>query len=260
MTHNPLLSTVRALRLVLHLIIGLLLALAVLLLRSRVPRDRLSRWWLSVLLDVFNIEVDVRGTPSAQAPILVANHISWLDIPVIAAQQQTRFVAKSDIRDWPIVGWLTTAAGSFYIRRGGNVTAALQSRIEPFLNDGGRLLFFPEGTTTDGREVGRFHARLFGLATETGKSIQPVALRYGKGANGTAVAPYVGDDALFWHILRLLREPVLRVEIDYCSPISIGNRDRKTLAGLAQAQIQAVVEADSTIKATPVAARLSALA
>jgi len=258
---NPtLLSTVRALRLVLHLAVGLLLALAVLLLRSRIPRDRLSRWWLSVLLDVFNVEVDVRGTPSAQASILVANHISWLDIPVIAAQEQTRFVAKSDIRDWPIVGWLTTAAGSFYIRRGGNVTAALQSRIEPYLNNGGRLLFFPEGTTTDGHDVGRFHARLFGLATETGRSIQPIALRYGKGVDGSAVAPYVGDDTLFWHILRLLREPVLRVEVDYCSPISIGNRDRKTLAGLAQAQIQAVVERDSAIGVTPIAARVGALA
>lgn len=244
MKNGALLFSVRALRLVLHLAIGLVLAGFVLATRHRVRIEPLAQWWLSVLLDVFNIRVCVHGAASPNAQILVANHISWLDIPVIAAQGEIRFVAKSDIARWPIVGWLTTAAGTFYIRRGGGVTGAVRKRIEPYLRRHGRVLFFPEGTTTDGLGVGRFHARLFAMATETGRTVQPVALRYGRAADGTRVAPYIDDDVLFWHILRLLHEPELVVEMHYCAPIAVAGRDRKALALATEQAVREVLGSD----------------
>jgi 1-acyl-sn-glycerol-3-phosphate acyltransferase len=232
----------KSLRLLLHIATGLLLALAVGLdFGDKLPRERLTSWWNQRLLAILNIRLKVRGSGVSGSRVLVANHISWLDIPVIASLEATRFVAKSEIRHWPVAGWLAQAAGAFFIRRGPGGAKPLLENLRPHLRAGGSFVFFPEGTTTAGASVLRFHPRLFQAALEAGCPVQPMALRYGFNDEGIDIAPFVGDDDLVSHILRVLQTRELRVEITYCPVISPLGHDRDSIALLAHHQIRCAI-------------------
>lgn len=237
---NALLPWLRGLRLVIHLLVGLTLAAAVGLSFGKLQPEPLIRWWSEILLEIFDIRLAVHGRGLAGQRVLVANHISWLDIPVIGALEATRFVAKSEIRDWPIAGWLARAAGTFFIQRGKGGARPLLERAAPHLAAGGSFVFFPEGTTTDGRQVLRFHPRLFAAAADNGVPVQPIALRY-----SGEVAPFIGEDDLVSHILRLLKQPRLTVEVSYCVPLS--GLQRETLATHAEQVIRAAAVRESPI-------------
>ena len=179
------------------LFIGLAMALLVTLdFPERLDRLKLAGWWHRRLLALLGLRVRVSGTPVVGAHLSVANHVSWLDIPLMGAVEPLRFVAKSEIRQWPLAGWLATAAGSFYIRRGKGGARPMLDRLSVYLRNGGAVVLFPEGTTTDGRQVLPFHARLFGAAIEAHCPVQPVARRYHPTADGRHVAPFIGDDDL----------------------------------------------------------------
>ena len=224
----------------LHVGIGLLLALAVNLdFTRRLQPERLGQWWWGVLLDIFNLHLTVHGAQIKGARLTVANHVSWLDIPLIGASELTRFVSKSDVQHWPIAGWLANAGGTFYIRRGKGGARPLLDRLIPHLANGGSVVVFPEGTTTDGTQVLDFHARLFAAATESGAPVQTIAIRYSLDEQGAAVAPFIGDDDLLSHILRLLRTPRLHAEICYGAPLR--GTDRDALALAAQEQVRRVL-------------------
>ena len=236
----------RALHLLVHLLVGLVIAVALQCSFGRLRPEPLARWWSARLLAVFNISLRCRGSALGRARLSVANHISWLDIPLISASQDTRFVSKSEVRDWPVAGWLANAAGSFYIRRGRGGAAPLLKRLCPHLERGGSVVIFPEGTTTAGEQPGLFHPRLFAAAIAAECPVQPIAIRYGRASNGEHIAPFIGDTTLAGHILRLLREPALRAEIFYCAPIPSRGLDRNTLAEAARASInQALRNADT---------------
>jgi 1-acyl-sn-glycerol-3-phosphate acyltransferase len=231
-------AVLRAARLLLHILVGLALACAVGLdRRRRLERERLMHWWTSTLLDVLDIELRVAGEPLAGPRLTVANHVSWLDIAVIGACEPTRFLSKSEVKDWPVAGWLAAAAGTFYIRRGKGGSEPLLHKLVPHLRAGGTIVLFPEGTTTDGHSVGTFHSRLFAAAIDSGCPVQPVALRYERNACGEAIAPFIGDDDLFSHVLRVLRNPGLVAQISYGVALSPANRSRDQLADAARASI-----------------------
>jgi len=99
---------------------------------------------------------------------------------------------------------------------------------------------FPEGTISDGEQVLPFHPRLFAAASESSCPVQPVAIRYGRAADGSNIAPFIGDDDLFSHILRLLKEPELLAEVIYCSPVHPQQSLRDPLAEHAR---QSIVDA-----------------
>lgn len=235
-----LIAVVRAVRLIIHLMVGLVIALAIhadrqiAALRRKpewIKPEDFAHWWASVMLDVFNIQYRVRGEPMQGARVTVANHVSWLDIPLIAACEGTRFVSKSEVRDWPVAGMLAEAGGTFYIRRGKGGARPLLDKLKPHLQAQGSIVIFPEGTTTDGNQVKEFHPRLLAAALEAGCPVQPIALRYLPGPDGRNVAPFIGDDDLVSHIWRLLRQPELEAEIIYCAPIMPrGERDALALA------------------------------
>lgn len=223
---------------IVHLGIGLSMATIVSLdFFERLDRARLAGWWHRVLLRILGIRVRRHGQPVASAHLSVANHISWLDISVINASEPVRFVAKSEIRQWPLAGWLATAAGSFYLRRGKGDAPRLVDRVSVYLRNGGSVALFPEGTTTDGSSMLRFHARMFAPAVKARCAVQPIALRY-HAADGRVVAPFVGDDDLLRHVLRVLQVPRLDVELRYCAPIEASGRERSELANAAQAAIE----------------------
>ncbi|MCI0750147.1 MAG: 1-acyl-sn-glycerol-3-phosphate acyltransferase [Nevskiales bacterium] len=181
----------------------------------------------------------------------VANHISWLDIFLIAACEDTRFVAKSDVGHWPLVNLLVNAAGSFYLNRGGNGGRSLLNRLIPHLRRGGSFTVFPEGTTTDGSAVLPFYPRLFGAAIEAHCPVQPVFIHYEPAANGTAVAPFIGDDTLVAHLLRLLRVPELRAELSYAAPLHSHGMDRETLARAARTAIESGLRSRTPVTVEP---------
>lgn len=246
------LALVRGLRLVIHLLVGLgLAALIHLDVTRRLSRERLMHWWCCTVLDVLSIDLRVTGRTHPGARFTVANHVSWIDMMLIGACEPTRFVSKSEVARWPIAGWLANAAGTFYIRRGKGGAAPLIERLIPHLSSGGSVVIFPEGTTTDGQQVKPFFPRLFAAALEAQCPVQPLAIRYLPDAEGQNVAPFIGDDDLFSHILRVLRAPEIRAELVYCAPLLPGERSREQIAVAAQAAVERALGA-------PLRERLSA--
>lgn len=222
--------TLKGLRIVAHLVVGLLLVVLVHVHgRGRFSRESLGTWWNRVLLRILEIKLVVRGTPLPGTRVVVCNHISWIDISLISASEATRFVSKAEVGEWPVAGWLADAAGTFYIRRGAGGTKQLIKAIDEHLGHGS-ITFFPEGTTTDGSTVLKFQPRLFATAIETRRPVQPIAIRYSRAADGTDTAPFIGDDDMVSHIARLLRHGPITAELIYCDPISPEGCDRATLA------------------------------
>lgn len=238
-----------------HLVIGLVLALLVVMgdalgLRRRIPRERLAQWWYRDLLRILRVRVQVRGAPLAGPHLTVANHVSWLDIPVIGAREPTRFVSRHDVKDWPIAGQLADAAGTFYIRRGKGGARPTIDQLAPHLAQGSVALF-PEGTTSDGRSVLTFHARLLEAAVQARCPVQAIALRYARGAGGEPVAPFIGDMTLAGHVLALLREPELHVELVYGEALIVAEGStRDQLAARAQQWVAAVLGAGEWLPGT----------
>ena len=208
-------------------IVGYLLTGSILILGTAVGRrcglrtarfPDLARWWYGRLCHALDLHVQVIGEPAPNA-LLVANHISWLDIPVLGAQGRIDFLSKAEVRNWPLIGWMAEIAGTFFIARGAHQTGILISQIGERLSQGRWVAIFPEGTTTDGSRLRHFHPRLFGAAQLTGVLVQPVALRYGSNAVPDPVAPFVGNDILLFHLLRLTHHPGLEVRIQFLPPL-----------------------------------------
>lgn len=237
----------KAVLLVVHLLLGLLLALAIVALDfggagRRIPRERLARWWHRDLLRILRVRVHLRSAPIRGPRLTVANHVSWLDIPVLGSIEATRFVSRHDVQQWPVAGQLADACGTFYIVRGKGGAGRVAQRLGVHLGQGGNAVLFPEGTTTDGGGVLPFHARLFEAPLAAGASVQPVALRYSLGSDGMALAPFVGDSTLGGHVLRVLANRELHVEVSY-GPALVADADttRDGLAAQAQRWVARVV-------------------
>lgn len=190
--------------------------------------------WAAALLVHAGIRLRVIGQPPQGGPLLlVANHLSWLDIPVLHAVRHCRFVAKSDVQRWPLVGTLAGAAGSLFIERGSRRDALRMVRSMHQAFERQELLaVFPEGSTGDGRTMLPFHANLLQAAVISQTPVQPVGLRFAEPATGvTSLAPgFVGDDTLVASIWRTLRAAPLEAVVHFGAPESAGQRDRRAWA------------------------------
>lgn len=236
---RPLRLAVRAPILVLHIGVGLLLAAMVRLdFTRRLRPEPLAQWWNARLTGILGLHLIVRGTPLKSGHLAVANHVSWLDIPVMCACMGTRFVSKSEVQHWPVAGWLANAAGTFYLRRGKGRCKPLLARLVPHLQGGGSVVIYPEGTTSEGEDLLPFHARLFAAAIEASVPVQPVALYYHRADDGEKLAPFVGDDDLLSHLLRVLKNRALTVELTFCEPIAPFGAQREDLARTAADRIR----------------------
>lgn len=239
---RPLRFVLRAVALILLIGYGLLLALLLKLdFTRKLRREPLGQHWSALLVRLLGIRLRITGTPMHGGGLIVANHVSWLDIPLISASVQTRFVSKSEVQHWPIAGWLADACGTFYLRRGKGGARPLLNKIVPWLRAGGSVTVFPEGTTTDGSNLLPFHPRLLCAAIESSQPVQPVALHYAPNARGEALAPFIGDDDLVSHIVRLLRNRGLEAQLVFCAPISAIGRTREELADATREAIRAML-------------------
>ena len=197
-------------------------------------REMRVQAWALQLLAVWGIHLQVTGQPVSSGPaLIVSNHISWLDILVIHAARYCRFVSKSDIRSWPLVGMLATGAGTLYIERTRRKDALRMVRdMTEAMRDGDVLAVFPEGTTSDGLDLLPFHANLIQSAIDARADVQPMALRFMDAASGqvTTAPCYIGDDTLLGSIWRTLTAPPITAVVNFGVPQAAQGQERRAWA------------------------------
>ena len=204
-------------------------------------RQRLSAWFMRRLSAALPFEVEVLGELPQGTHLWVGNHVSWTDIPLLGQLLPISFLSKAEVRTWPLAGWLAHKAGTLFLRRGSGDSALLARQLQRHLQDGRQVLIFPEGTTTDGQQVRTFHGRLLTGAIAAGVPLQPVAIRYLRDGAADPVAPFIGDDDLLSHLLRLLRSKRASVQIQLLAPIASAGQERNALARQAQRAVQAAL-------------------
>lgn len=209
------------------------------------PEEYLVPWWSRVFLRIFGVAVKVNGTPVPEAALFAANHVSWADIVVLHSQRQMAFVAKREIRFWPVVGWLAARAGTVFHRRGSpSSLARVSRRMSRVLAAGGSVALFPEGRVGDGTRVLPFHARLFRCALDNAAPVQPVALRY-RDENGgiNTYASFRAGEPFVFSLLRLMGRRRTVAELYFCEPLATqGAERRRDLADRARHRIVQVLE------------------
>ncbi len=200
--------------------------------------------WATQMLGAMGIELDHQGQRLPEGPLLlVANHISWLDILVLHASGYCRFISKADVRRWPLIGFMAHGAGTLFIERESRRDAhRVVQHMAERLQAGDVLAVFPEGTTGDGVALKPFHANLIQAAIQAGAPVQPVALRFVDGASGqTSHAPrFIDDDTLVGSVLRTLAARQLRAQVITGEPEHHGGRDRRRWARDLREQVHAL--------------------
>ncbi|MCO7563743.1 1-acyl-sn-glycerol-3-phosphate acyltransferase [Pseudomonas sp. S 311-6] len=233
----------RLARLILVLLLGMLMASVIafgerLGLKASVERrQRWTRRFMQHLVGALPFKVRVVGPLPRQPMLWVSNHVSWTDIPLLGMLTPLSFLSKAEVRHWPLAGWLAEKAGTLFIRRGSGDSQRLARQIGNQLNQRRPLLIFPEGTTTDGRSLRTFHGRLLAAAIDLGTPLQPVAIQYLRDGEPDPVAPFIGDDDLVSHLVRLFSQPRGEVVIQLLQPITSAGKERAALAFQAQQAI-----------------------
>ena len=199
-------------------------------------RNTLLRAWARKLLRIFSIRAIVDAPPgfdlAAGARLYVGNHISWLDIFALQASTAARFVAKSELAAWPVLGRLARNAGTVFIERGKRTdTRRINQILRSHLEAGEVIAVFPEGTTGDGRDVRKFHANLLQPALDAGVEIVPFCVRYlDTAGNYSEATMYIGEMSFIESVARVLREKRLVCELTFFSPLSTAGRSRREVA------------------------------
>lgn len=237
----------RLTRVLLHLVVGLWTCAVVFPFADATGRRWRIRQWSVELLAICRVEVALRNPGNSVAAVralIVANHVSWLDIFVINSIQTCSFVGKSDIRDWPLLGWLCEKGGTIFIARGKqrDVRRIFQGLVAS-IEAGERVAFFPEGTTAAQGALLPFHANLFEAALDAKVPVQPYALRYldAQGALHPA-ADFIGDMTFAQSMIAILQGEPMKAELIQLAPIETAGAHRRQLAATAQALIAEALE------------------
>ena len=207
--------------------------------------DFMIRWWSATLCRIFGMRIQTAGTLRKTPVMLVANHVSWIDIEVLHGVRVFSFVAKAEIAKWPVVGPLARAGGSVFHSRGSHqsredVTLDLARK----LREGRSVALFPEGRTSTGAAVLPFHGRMFQAAIDEKIDIQPAALAYLR--DGQLVNHHVAfaaKESFLGNFWRLLVSPPVEVVVTFGEPIStVAAPGRKEIANRARQDVVAALE------------------
>lgn len=231
---NTINAAVKLARALLHILRGFFTILLVFPGLSEEQRQLRTQVWSLAMLRCIGIELIVKGNPALNGPLLlVANHMSWLDITALHAARFCRFVSKADIKKWPFIGMLASGIGTLFIERESRRDAMrVVQHMTRSLQAGDVLGVFPEGTTSDGASLLPFHANLLQAAIAANAPVQPVALQFIdiKTGQRSAAPCYVGDDTLVGSVWRALTTPNIAVVIHFGEPQLADGRDRRTWA------------------------------
>jgi 1-acyl-sn-glycerol-3-phosphate acyltransferase len=237
---------IRYTRLAIHIVWGLAIAGLVFPRITRAQRARITQRWSAGLLRVLNIALTVHGAelPDATKRVIAANHVSWLDIFVINAAHPALFVAKSEIRDWPVAGWLCEKAGTIFVRRTKRTDAArTNDEIHDALAQGDAIGLFPEGTTTAGDRLHKFHTSLFESAVANRASVSPAAIRYLlPGGERCTEAAYHGDIGFSDSIRQIVSNRTIIAEITFAPAIDAADKSRRDLATEAETAVAVILD------------------
>ncbi|MDD5034197.1 MAG: lysophospholipid acyltransferase family protein [Methylococcaceae bacterium] len=199
----------------------------------------IQRHWCLMTCRILGIRMEILGTPSKEARLWIANHISWLDIIAMGSRLPLTFIAKEEVADWPVMGYLARRIGTLFVRRGDvEQTASIAEQMAWQLRQGKRLMLFPEGTTTTGERVLRFHAKLLQPAQLANVPVQAIALEYQGEAR--SVAPFIGEDDFLPHLLSIFKLERIDLRIHYCQPLPAGLH-RDVLAQTTRKQVVAAL-------------------
>lgn len=215
-------------------------------------RRHIPRLYHRILLRMIGVRVHVRGTPAADRPLLIlANHASWLDIPVVGSLTPLFFVAKSEVAGWPLIGLLAKFQRTVFVdRQRRHATGAVNREIAGRLADGDPVVLFAEGTSSDGNRVLPFRTALVGAAREalaagTEVVVQPLAVSYVRlqglpmGRSHRPVAAWFGDMELAPHLMDVLRHGAIDVEVTFGAPVRLdAAHDRKSVTRESEAIVR----------------------
>ncbi len=245
----------RALRMAWHLARGLAITTLLFPRATTAQRREHVRRWSAELLALLAIESRITGSIVAAEGNLVflANHVSWLDIFVIDAQAPARFIAKSELARWPLVGRLLRDTQTIFLER---ARKADMRRVNAMATDalarGDRLAVFPEGTTTDGTKLLKFHGSLLQPVIDANGRVQPIALRYTYADGRHSLAPeYAGDTSFLRSFWRVCGARAHVVEITALPPVPAAGRSRRELAAFAEDAIRRALAPLPAPQSTP---------
>lgn len=188
--------------------------------RSRpVNRPPFTRGFLAVLCRLLGFRIHIHGHPLEQPALLVSNHVSWTDIAILGSCSPVCFLAKREVRSWPVIGWVAQQIGTVFIERSAGKTAEVRAQIGSLLRQKHQVIIFPEGTTTDGTAVRPFHRPLFAAAIEACVPVQAITLAYRRNGEPDKIVPFVGKDAFESHLFRVLSQRALEVHVIYHPPV-----------------------------------------
>ncbi len=250
-------------RLALFVLLNIVLV-PVYLLAGRRQRVRIQLFYCRQINRMLGLRVRTVGEACSERPVLfVANHVSYLDIPVLGSLIDAVFVAKAEVARWPLFGLLARLTRTAFVERAGGEVMAQRQDLSSRLGDGDSLILFPEGTSTDGAAVRPFKSSLFSIAAPAGGNgmvtVQPVSIAYARYADGTpligahrALYCWFGGATLMPHMLRVFGLKGALVEVRFHPPLRAGDwGDRKDLARRAHALVAAGVDAAQSGDAAP---------
>lgn len=249
---RTLLAPLRLAGMLLLLVTGLAIAAFVFPWRPQTARYRIGRTWSRALMTLCGARVTRVGDlpaelastgmlPGQPGRLLLLNHVSWIDIFALYAVLPARFVAKSEIAKWPVMGTLVTLAGTLYIERGRrHAVHAVNQQVRDKLAAGESVAVFAEGTTTDGTRLLPFHSNLVAPAMEGGAQVWPVALRYTEDGAFSTRAAFIDDMTLPGSMWRILTARRLAIEVAFLPPVAIDPGASPTRHHVAQAARAAI--------------------
>ncbi|PKO84732.1 MAG: 1-acyl-sn-glycerol-3-phosphate acyltransferase [Betaproteobacteria bacterium HGW-Betaproteobacteria-11] len=235
-------AALRLAHLAFHLLRGLLSVALIYPLSNRSHRLAMKQRWSRQLVERLGVAIKVGAGETPEIPgsanggiphgFLVANHISFLDIFVINALAPAAFVAKQEVRHWPLLGWLARHTETIFLERGSRRAAqATREHLVGQLSAGRLVAVFPEGTTSDGSHVLPFHAALFQSAIDGGAPVLPWLLHYGDESGQTShAADYVGETSLLECLWSIASAEKLIVHVKALPVIAVSGVDRRHLA------------------------------
>lgn len=240
---HSLLACGRLLLTVLHLLHGALICAVVFPFLDRHGQMQRVQWWCRRMLRLVGIALQIRGTVHPGPVLLVANHVSWLDILVINAARPARFVSKADVRRWPLIGWLVACSGTLFIERERKRDALrVVHQVAQALQEGHTIAVFPEGTTSDGTGLLPFHANVLQSAIAASACVQPIALRYSDRTSPISpAAAYIDDMTLVGSIWRVVSARELQVRVQLLDAEAGADLNRRALADRLHARIEAAL-------------------